>query len=199
MDHRRTCPGQQGRNDEPDTLARTGGRECHDVLGTIVTQIAPCEAAEDDACIAVEAGAFDLLALRPARRTICGNATRLARAPQGSEDRGGAACKAAGTGKGSSLVKDAWGIGLVVEPPAKERPWPVKRQATEPEPGQPEFGLVGQHRRRPLRRRPDAREDDREDDEDLADEQFGWCHVELPPAGQERRRSSQNSTKEDWD
>ena len=45
----RAGPGQQGRDDEADALARARRRKGHDVLGTVVAQIVAVEPTEEDA------------------------------------------------------------------------------------------------------------------------------------------------------
>src|SRR5690606_19210449 len=108
----------------------------HDVFGAIMAKIASTERAEHDACVAMQSGAFDFAGACPAGRTIGGNVARLARAPQRAEDRCRAADKAAGTGEYARLVEDDRGVGIIVIPPAEQRPGMVDWHAAEPEPRQ---------------------------------------------------------------
>lgn len=176
MDDGGAGPGQQGRDDETDALARTGRRERHDVLGTVVAQIVSAEAAEQHAGILMQPGGIDLAAIRPARRSIGGDVVRLARAPQRPGDRGTAADETAGSRQRPGFVEHGGRIGVVVIPPREQRPGTIDRQPADDRPGCPEFGLVGEHRRCPLRRCPHARDHESEDDKDLADQQFGGRH-----------------------
>ena len=180
MDDGRAGPRQQGRDDKAHALARSRRRERHDVLGAVMAEIAAGKHAEHDARIAMQPGALDLAGACPTRRTISGDVARLARAPQRSADRRRAADETAGAGQHAGLVEDDGGVGVIVIPPAEQRPGTVDRHGAEPEPGQSQFGLVGKHCCRPLRRGPHPRDHDREDDKNLADEQFGGRHVEAP-------------------
>jgi hypothetical protein len=56
VDDRGTGPGQQRRDDEPDTLTRSGGSETQDVLGTIMAKIMIAQLAEHHAVVAEQAG-----------------------------------------------------------------------------------------------------------------------------------------------
>ena len=143
-------------------------------------EIAAARAAQEYAGITVKAGPLDLVRPGPARRTIGGDVTRLPRAPERACDRRAAADETARAGERAGLVENMRRIGIVVIPPGEERPGTIDRRASSHEPGRTKFGLVGEHRRRPLGRRPEARDHDCEHDKDLADEQFGRGHVEAP-------------------
>ena len=184
VDDGRAGPRQQGRDDQAHALARAGRRKGHDMLRAVMAQVTLAQHAEHDTGIAMEAGALDLAGIGPARRAIGGDLARLARAPQGAEDRRAAANETAGAGEHPCLVENARGIGIVMVPPAKQRPGAVDRQVVQPKPRHAQLGLIGQHRRRPLGRRPDPGNDDAEDNKDLADEQFGGGHRQgsRPPA-----------------
>lgn len=63
-----------------------------------------------------------------------------------------------------------------MEPPAEQRPGPVKWKPIKLEPGQPKLALIGKHRRGPLGRRPDAQRHDREHDQYLSDQKLRRRH-----------------------
>src|SRR3546814_8684371 len=70
VDGRGAGPGEQRRHDKPHALARPGRREGHDMLRTVMTQIAAVAAPEHDARVAVKAGARDLAPASPAGRPV---------------------------------------------------------------------------------------------------------------------------------
>ena len=97
--------------------------------------------AEEHARIAVETGAFDLLAVCPARRPIGSNVARLASAPQRSRDRSTAAHKTACARDRTGAIEDIRRIGIEMVPPRKDRPGMIDRPMAKDEPGAPEFSL----------------------------------------------------------
>ena len=177
VDDRRAGPTQKGRHDQPDALARAGRGEGHDMLGTVMAQIAAIELTQENTGIAEQARALDFARRRPARGAVGGDVARLARAPERAEHGRSAADEAARGSERPGLVEDVGRIGLVMIPPGEERPGPVDRQLAEPEPGQPELRLVGEHRGGPLRRRPQPKNHDREHDQDLSDQELGGGHA----------------------
>src|SRR3546814_15092857 len=66
-------PAEQCRNDEADTLARTGRREGHDVLRAVMAQLVVSEPAEKDPGLTMKAGAPALAGRCPSRAPISGD------------------------------------------------------------------------------------------------------------------------------
>jgi hypothetical protein len=162
------------------------------MLGTRVAEIATLQLSEKDAAVTAEAEGIDLALLRPARRTIGGDESLLAGAPERTEDRGAATDEAARRREAPRLVEDVRRIGLEMIPPWEEIPRPIDRCAAHDHHRRPELGLISEHRRRPLRRYPDAKDNDRENDQYLADQQLGRGHRSLPP-GRPARASRSKS------
>src|SRR5690606_37849019 len=98
VDDRRAGPAQQRGNDQADALARAGRREGHDMLRTVMAQIAAAKLSEEHTGIAKQPGPLDLGEPRPTGGTVGGDMARLPRAPERSCDRGAASQKAAGAG-----------------------------------------------------------------------------------------------------
>src|SRR3546814_2997410 len=85
VNDRRAGPAEQCRNDEADTLARTGRREGHDVLRAVMAQIVVSEPAEKDTGITMKAGALDLAGRWPTRGNISGEVACLPPPPPRTE------------------------------------------------------------------------------------------------------------------
>src|SRR3546814_15340978 len=79
--------GEQCRDDEPDTLARSCGREAENMLCAIVTEIGAAHATENDAIGPEHASLADFAVARPTRRAIGFGAPPLAGAPDRHGDR----------------------------------------------------------------------------------------------------------------
>ncbi len=186
MDDRRTRPRQQGGYDQADALARTGGRKGHHMLRTIVAQIVAVLDAKEDAGGPHQSGARDLAVRGPARGAVGRDLPVLPRAPKRPGDSGGACHEARAPRQQPRLVEDIGRIGLVVEPPAEQRPRTIDRNIEQGEHRRAELRLMAEHRGGPLRRRPDAQDHHAEADEDLADEKFGRGHGVSPPPANAR-------------
>ena len=123
---------QQGRNDQADALAAARRREGHDMLGAVVAEIVGRRAAEEDARVAEQPGARDLASRRPARRAVGGDvAPTGARARASRRSAAPQPRKPLAAGERAGPVEHLRRIGLVMIPPAEQRPGPVERQLAE--------------------------------------------------------------------
>ena len=179
VDDCRAGPGEERRHDQADALAAPGGRERHDMLGAVVPKIGAAQGAQQDAGVPEQPRVPDLPLGSPAGGAVGSDPRGLARAPERSGDRGAAPQEPARCGQGSRLVEHRGRIGLIMVPPAEEGPRPVNGHVPGHEPRQSELGLVAQHRRGPLGRRPHAEQNDGEDDQELTDQKPGRRHGKL--------------------
>ena len=166
--HGRAGPGQQGRNDKADALARARRCKGHHMLGTLVAEIPVAEPPEEDARGLEQPGPLDLLPARPARRAVGGDEPVLPCPPQRPDDGNGDAREPARSCDHTGLVEDRRRISVVGVPPLEEAPGVIDRPGEDHEPGQAESRLVGELGRGPLGRHPQAANHHREDDQDLA-------------------------------
>ena len=187
MNDGRAGPAEKGRDDQPDTFARTGRGEHHDVLRPVMTQILRAEAAEEDAARGEQPGAAHIARRGPSRGAVGRDVALLARSPQRARDGGATPYKTARTGDCARRVEDMRRIGIEMEPPAEQRPRLIDGTAQSDEPRQSELRLIGERRCRPLRREPDARHHDGEHNDDLTEKQFGGSHAGLSPARESDR------------
>jgi hypothetical protein len=180
VDNCGACPGEQSRHHEPDAFAAPGRRERHDVLGSIMPEVAGVKATQEHAGIFEKSGFGDLLGRCPSGGAVSRDVRGLPRPPDRSRYGCGAAGKPARARKHSRFVEHLRRIGFIMIPPGEERPGMVDRRVAEQKPGVSELRLIGQHRRRPLGCGPKAGDHDRDDDQDLADKELGWRHREVP-------------------
>ena len=181
VDHGGIRPGEERRHNEADALARAGRGKGHDVLGAIVAEVVAADTPEEDAGWPSEPRSTDIPVRHPVRRAVGRHELRLASPPNGAHDRGRSGEHSASPSDRPTGREDLRGVGLVGVPPLEEPPGVVDRNVVEDEPGCPEAHLVAERRGGPLRGVPDAGQDDPEDDQDLADENLGRGHAEIPP------------------
>ena len=176
VDDGRAGPRQQRGDDEPDAFAGTGWREAEDMLRAVMAKIAVAPLAEQHAVVAEQASFANLTRLGPARRAIGGDALHLSRAPDRHRDRNDDSGDTAGSRDVGAFSEYLARIGVVGEPPPKERRRLIERPAKNLEPRAAELGLESQAPRNPFRRSPEEREHDEADEEHLAPEDLGRVH-----------------------
>src|SRR5712671_901981 len=158
MDDRGAPPGQQGRNDQTDALARTGWGKAKDMLGTVVPDIAAIKAAEDHSLSPEKSGAPNLPCIGPARRAVGCHLLGFLRPPHRQHDGNADSGKPAARRDAGAFDKYFWRVGVELKPPDEECKRLIHRPAPNREPGRPELWLEGETPGRPLRRAPKKRE-----------------------------------------
>ena len=176
VDDGRARPGQQGRHDQADALARSGRGEAKHMLGAVMTEIVAIIAAEHDTVGTEQARGFHLVLSGPAGGAVGRSAFRFAGAPDRHADGDGYGDEAARRRDHPALGEDLRRVGVVEIPPPEERRRIVDRQAEQGKPGRAELRLKAEAPCDILRRRPSGEQYDEEDDGDLAPQDFGRGH-----------------------
>ena len=170
-------PRQQRRDHQADAFTRSCRCKAQNVFRSVMAQIMPAMAAEDDTVRAEQSGRVDFLVGGPARRTIGLDVLCLARSQDrhGDGDRDGD--ESAGRRDKGALDEYRWRVGVVGIPPPEERRRIIDRHTLRQfEPGLPELRLKAEPPRRPLRRHPGGRQHDGQDQDDLTPENAGSRH-----------------------
>src|SRR6266436_9963429 len=158
VDDRGARPGQQGRNDQTDALARTCRGKAKDMLGTVVPDIAAIKAAEDHSLRPEKPGPPDLPCIGPARRAVRCHLPDFLRPPHRQHDGNADSGEPAARRDDGSFDKYLWRVGVELKPPDEESKRLVHRPAPYREPGRSELRLEGETPGRPLCRAPKKRE-----------------------------------------